>query len=66
MSSSTLKTFSFTGTNRKGTAVKGDIEAGNIQLAQAKLRKQGVIADKIKPKSSPLFVKGVKDKDVTF
>ncbi|MDY7026649.1 MAG: type II secretion system F family protein [Pseudomonadota bacterium] len=66
MSSSTLKTFSFTGTNRKGASVKGDIEAGNIQLAQAKLRKQGVIADRIKPKSNPLFVKGVRDKDVTF
>ncbi|MDY7026599.1 MAG: type II secretion system F family protein [Pseudomonadota bacterium] len=66
MSSSTLKTFSFTGTNRKGTAVKGDIEAGNIQLAQAKLRKQGVIADKIKPKSTPLFTTSVKEKDVAF
>lgn len=66
MSTVILKTFSYTGTNRSGSKATGEIEAPNAQLAQAKLRKQGIIADKIKAKSQPLMSRGIRQKDITF
>ena len=47
--------FSYEGTNRSGTKVKGDIFALTDTLAKNELRKQGINPIKVKKKPKPLF-----------
>ena len=47
--------FTYEGTNRGGTKVKGEIYAFNDTLAKNELRKQGINPLKVKKKPQPLF-----------
>ncbi len=47
--------FTYEGTNRGGTKVKGDIFALSDTLAKNELRKQGINPIKVKKKPKPLF-----------
>ena len=47
--------FTYEGTNRGGTKVKGEIYAFNDTLAKNELRKQGINPLKVKKKPKPLF-----------
>ena len=47
--------FTYEGTNRSGTKVKGDIFALTDTLAKNELRKQGINPIKVKKKPQPLF-----------
>lgn len=50
-----LQAFVWEGKDRKGNKTKGEISGTNLALVKAQLRKQGIIADKVKKKSKPLF-----------
>ncbi|MBD3655333.1 type II secretion system F family protein [Marinobacter sp.] len=50
-----LQAFIWEGKDRKGNKTKGEISGTNLALVKAQLRKQGIIADKVKKKSKPLF-----------
>ncbi len=52
--------FAWEGIDRRGNKTKGEITGINVALAKAELRKQGVIANKVKKKSKPLFGSGQK------
>lgn len=58
-----IETFVYSGTDRKGKKTKGEINGGNIALAKAQLRKQGINAKKVKKKPKPLF--GNSNKKIT-
>jgi type IV pilus assembly protein PilC len=47
--------FTYEGTNRGGSKVKGDIFALNDTLAKSELRRQGINPIKVKKKPQPLF-----------
>lgn len=50
-----LTNFAYTGTNRRGDKVKGEMSSRNMELAKAQLRKQGIQVEKINKKAKPLF-----------
>ncbi|STZ00199.1 Cholera toxin secretion protein epsF [Moraxella lacunata] len=50
-----LLDFKYSGTNRRGQNVKGEMTSKSIELARAQLRKQGIIVQDIRQKSKPLF-----------
>lgn len=50
-----VQTFSYEGKDARGTAVKGEVNASNLALAKADLRRQGLTPTKLKRKSKPLF-----------
>ena len=50
--------FVYSGANKRGQAVKGEIAAGSILEAKNLLRRQGIAATKVKKLSKPLFGKG--------
>jgi type IV pilus assembly protein PilC len=52
---STLKTFSWVGTDKRGVKLKGDELGKNENLVKAELRKRGINASRVKPKSVALF-----------
>jgi type IV pilus assembly protein PilC len=52
---SELKTFTWTGKDRRGTVMKGEQLAKNANLLKAELRKQGITPSVVKPKAQPLF-----------
>ena len=52
--------FVWEGVDRRGNKTKGEINGISVALAKAELRKQGVIANKVKKKSKPLFGTGQK------
>ncbi|MCP3689252.1 MAG: type II secretion system F family protein, partial [Gammaproteobacteria bacterium] len=52
--------FSYQGSNRGGTKVKGEIFALNVALAKNELRKQGINPTRVKKKPQPLFGGGKK------
>lgn len=58
---SKLATFEWTGTNRRGEAVSGELTAISSAVIKAELRRQGIIPKKVRKKSQPLF-KGRKKK----
>jgi type IV pilus assembly protein PilC len=65
--------FKYTGKNRAGAALKGEIEALDLSAAQGLLRRQGVLGAAVKPKTRELELKipglskRIKEKDlVTF
>ena len=51
-------TFVYSGANKKGQAVKGEISAMSVLEAKNLLRRQGISAKKVKKLSTPLFGKG--------
>ena len=59
-------TFVWEGTNRNGDRVKGESVGASEILVRADLRRQGIIPEKIKKKSKPLFAKQgkIKGKDI--
>lgn len=65
---SKVQTFVWDGVNKAGARIRGEMDATNTALVKAELRRQGVIAKKVKKKSSPLFSKGkkaIKSIDIT-
>ncbi|WP_203141745.1 type II secretion system F family protein [Marinobacter mangrovi] len=50
-----LSTYVWEGKDRKGNKTKGEISGSNLALAKAQLRKQGIMPEKVKKKSKPLF-----------
>jgi type IV pilus assembly protein PilC len=56
-------TFSYSGVDKKGNKVSGEIVADTPAIAKAQLRKQGVIPQKVVKKAQPLF--GSRKKQIT-
>ncbi len=50
-----LQAFVWEGRDRKGNKTKGEMTGSNLALVKAQLRKQGIMADKVKKKPKPLF-----------
>ncbi len=57
-----LLDFSYTGTNRRGQKVKGDMTSRSLELAKAQLRKQGITVANIKKKPKPIVIPGMQKK----
>nr|WP_314562501.1 type II secretion system F family protein [uncultured Pseudomonas sp.] len=57
-----LGSFTWEGTDRKGTKVKGEMTGLNPALIKAQLRKQGINPTRVRKKSMSLFGKGKKIK----
>ena len=58
-----VQTFTWEGLDKKGNKVKGEIPGQNITLVKAELRKQGIVANKVKKKATALF--GQRKKKIT-
>lgn len=50
-----LQAFVWEGKDRKGNKTKGEVSGTSLALVKAQLRKQGVMATKVKKKPKPLF-----------
>ncbi|MGD2117464.1 MAG: type II secretion system F family protein [Chromatiales bacterium] len=50
-----VNTFTWEGTDKKGNKVKGESNSASIAIVRAELRRQGVVASKVKLKPKPLF-----------
>lgn len=50
-----VQTFSWEGLDKKGNKVKGEIPGQNVTLVKAELRKQGIVANKVKKKASSML-----------
>lgn len=50
--------FVWEGTDKQGRKTKGEITSSNQALAKAELRRQGIVASKVKKKGKPLAVGG--------
>ena len=50
-----LQTFTWTGTDKRGTTMKGEQLAKNANLLKAELRRQGITPKVVKAKTKPLF-----------
>ncbi len=50
-----LQPFVWSGTDKRGTKMKGETLAKNANLLKAELRKQGITPTTVKPKAKPLF-----------
>jgi len=50
-----LDVFIWSGVNRKGKKINGELSANNIIELKAQLRKQGITPSKVKKKAKPLF-----------
>ncbi len=50
-----ISTFTYSGVDKKGNKVSGEISADSSAIAKAQLRKQGVIPRKLSKKAQPLF-----------
>lgn len=63
-----LLDFKYSGTNRRGQKVSGEMTSKSIELARAQLRKQGIIVENIRPKGKPLFggKKAIKALDIAI
>jgi type IV pilus assembly protein PilC len=60
-------TFVWEGTDRQGRKAKGEIKSSNQSLAKAELRKQGIVAKKVKKKSQSISFGGnVKPADIAL
>lgn len=63
----TLPTFVWEGKDKRGTIMKGEEQARNVNLLRADLRKRGISPTVVKPKPKPLFGasgKAIKPKDI--
>jgi type IV pilus assembly protein PilC len=64
---SELTTYTWTGTDKRGTKMKGDYSAKNASLVKAELRRQGINPLSVKAKGKPLFGsagKTIKPRDI--
>jgi type IV pilus assembly protein PilC len=52
---SQLTNYTWTGTDKRGTKMKGDYSAKNASMVKAELRRQGINPLSVKPKGKPLF-----------
>ncbi len=52
--------FKYTGKNRQGRKVKGEITSRSMELAKAQLYKQGITVVNIKQKPKPIVIPGMK------
>ncbi|MEO8671048.1 MAG: type II secretion system F family protein [Tahibacter sp.] len=52
---SQLQTFTWIGTDKRGTKMKGEYAAKNVSLVKAELRRQGINPQTVKAKAKPLF-----------
>lgn len=50
-----LQTFTWSGTDKRGTTMKGEQLAKNANLLKAELRRQGITPKVVKPKAKPIF-----------
>ncbi|WP_425462587.1 type II secretion system F family protein [Litorilituus lipolyticus] len=50
-----LDTFIWSGVNRKGKKINGELTANNVIELKAQLRKQGITPSKVKKKPKPMF-----------
>lgn len=50
-----LEAYVWEGKDRRGNKAKGELSGVSLALAKAQLRKQGIVPDKVKKKSKPLF-----------
>lgn len=50
-----LDVFTWSGVNRKGKKINGELSASNVIELKAQLRKQGITPSKVKKKPKPLF-----------
>ncbi len=58
--------YSWSGTDRQGKKVSGEMDAKGPAFVRAALRRQGVIVKSVKKKPKPLFAKKIKPKDVAI
>ncbi|NJC38806.1 type IV pilus assembly protein PilC [Xanthomonas arboricola] len=66
---SLLQPFVWEGTDKRGTKMKGEQAARNVNMLRAELRRQGITPTVVKPKPKPLFGaagKKVSPKDIAF
>ncbi|MFC4729354.1 type II secretion system F family protein [Coralloluteibacterium thermophilus] len=52
-----LQDFTWTGVDKRGQLMKGEIQSKSVNLVKAELRKQGITPRVVKPKAKPLFGK---------
>ena len=50
-----LESYIWEGKDRRGNKAKGEMPGVSLALARVQLRKQGIVPDKVKKKSKPLF-----------
>lgn len=50
-----LTTYIWQGKNKTGATISGEMNASSVTIVKAELRRQGILAGKIKKKSKPLF-----------
>lgn len=50
-----MQTFVWTGKDKRGVVMKGEVQGKNINLVKADLRRQGIVPTKIGTKPKPLF-----------
>lgn len=50
-----MPTFTWKGTDKRGTVMKGEQQAKTEALLRAELRRQGITPTQVRPKSKPLF-----------
>lgn len=58
-----VQVFVWEGTDKRGNKVKGELPGQNVTLIKAELRKQGIVAGKVKRKPASLF--GQRKKKIT-
>jgi len=55
-----LVTFNYVGTDKRGKATSGEIEASSVTMAKAQLRRRGITAKSVKKQSKPFLGAGGK------
>ena len=58
-----VQLFLWEGVDKKGNKIKGESSGQNLTLVKAELRKQGIVANKVRKKPTALF--GQKKKKIT-
>lgn len=58
-----LEMFTWEGTDKRGTKMKGEVQGKNLNLVKAELRKQGITPGVVRKKAKPLF--GAAGKKIT-
>ena len=58
--------YNWSGKNRQGQKVSGEMEAQGPAFVRSKLRREGINARTIRKKPKPLFGKKIKPKDISI